>query len=439
MIRYGTSFNSTYDKALTYTDFFNGDEIVKGTDEITKTNNKTLHSNLQALLTYDKQFGDHEIGILAGISKVEDETDYISANRNGGSLDILDELAAGDPSSQTNDGYSYGHGLLSYFGRVNYSFDNKYLFEANIRRDGSSRFSEENRWGVFPSFSVGWRISQESFMENVDLFEDLRIRASWGELGNQEIGNYPYQAVMKLGYDYPFAGQLSSEARMTNAANSEISWERTQITNFGVDGILLKGKIDFAFEYYIKNTDDILLQLPIPATVGQNNASYSGYYYKKYIPEVINGGWDGNSTNDIIIIRYAEVLFTYAEAKIELGKIDQSVLKAINDVRRRESVSLPDITTLNQNQLRSVLRKERRVEFAMEEHRLFDIRRWKIAEEVMSGSVYGILNYWNSEHSDYDEHVLVEERQFDPQKDYLWPIPQSEMDINEQLYQNPGW
>jgi hypothetical protein len=399
MIRYGTSFNSTYDKALTYTDFFNGDEIVKGTDEITKTNNKTLHSNLQALLTYDKQFGDHEIGILAGISKVEDETDYISANRNGGSLDILDELAAGDPSSQTNDGYSYGYGLLSSFGRVNYSFDNKYLFEANIRRDGSSRFSEENRLGVFPSFSVEWRISQESFMENVDLFEDLRIRASWGELGNQEIGNYPYQAVMKLGYDYPFAGQLSSGARMTNAANSEISWKRTQITNFGVDGILLKGKIDFAFEYYIKNTDDILLQLPIPATVGQNNASYSGYYYKKYIPEVINGGWDGNSTNDIIIIRYAEVLLTYAEAKIELGKIDQSVLKAINDVRGRESVSLPDITTLDQNQLRSVLRKERRVEFAMEEHRLFDIRRWKIAEEVMPGSVYGILNYWNSERS----------------------------------------
>jgi hypothetical protein len=102
-------------------------------------------------------------------------------------------------------------------------------------------------------------------------------------------------------------------------------------------------------------------------------------------------------------------------------------------------VHLPDVTTLDQNQLRTILRRERRVEFAIEEHRLFDIRRWKIAEDVMSGSVYGILNYWDSERNDYGEHVLVEKRQFDPQKDYLWAIPQREKDVNEKLSQNPGW
>lgn len=176
-----------------------------------------------------------------------------------------------------------------------------------------------------------------------------------------------------------------------------------------------------------------------PDGLGKNNASYSGYYYKKYLPAVIEGSWSGNSTNDIIVIRYAEVLLTYAEAKIELGEIDQSVLDAINAVRGRESVDLPPVTTTNQDELRTILRRERRVEFAMEEHRLFDIRRWEIAEEVMPGPVYGILNYWDTERSDYGEHVLVEERQFDPQKDYLWAIPQSEMDINKKLSQNPGW
>jgi hypothetical protein len=174
--------------------------------------------------------------------------------------------------------------------------------------------------------------------------------------------------------------------------------------------------------------------------LGKNNASYSGYYYKKYIPATINGGWDGNSTNDIIILRYAEVLLTYAEAKIELNQIDRSVYDAINLIRGRASVNMPDVTTgKTQAALREILRRERRVEFAIEEHRLFDIRRWEIADEVMPGNVYGIRNYWNPERSDFGQHVLVENRQFNPARDYLWPIPQSEVDLNENLVQNPEW
>ncbi|MGV8094746.1 MAG: RagB/SusD family nutrient uptake outer membrane protein [Mangrovibacterium sp.] len=177
-----------------------------------------------------------------------------------------------------------------------------------------------------------------------------------------------------------------------------------------------------------------------PDGLGKNNASYSGYYYKKLIPAVINGGWDGNSTNDIIILRYAEVLLTYAEAKIEQNQIDQSVYDAINLVRGRASVNQPDVTTgKTQAELREILRRERRVEFAIEEHRLFDIRRWEIADEVMPGNVYGILNYWDTNRSDYGQHVLVENRQFNANRDYLWPIPQSEMDLNENLVQNPVW
>lgn len=176
------------------------------------------------------------------------------------------------------------------------------------------------------------------------------------------------------------------------------------------------------------------------ATLGKSNASYSGYYYKKFIPAVIDGWWGGNSTNDLVVIRYAEVLLTYAEAKIEQNQIDQSVYDAINDVRGRANVNMPAIPPgKSQAELREILRRERRVEFASEEQRLFDIRRWGIAEDVMPGNVYGILNYWDTDRNDYGEHVFIENRIFKPDRDYLWPIPQSEMDLNENLVQNPNW
>lgn len=129
--------------------------------------------------------------------------------------------------------------------------------------------------------------------------------------------------------------------------------------------------------------------------LGASNASFSGYYYKKYFPADVEGNWDSNSYNDIILIRYAEVLLTYAEAKIESGNIDQTVLNAINEVRGRSvyaSNPLPAVTTTSQSELREIVRRERRVEFPVEDQRLFDIRRWKIAEEVMSGNAYGIYN-----------------------------------------------
>lgn len=177
-----------------------------------------------------------------------------------------------------------------------------------------------------------------------------------------------------------------------------------------------------------------------PYRMGQNNASYTAYYYKKYTPAVIDGGWDGNSTNDVIVLRYAEVLLTYAEAKIENNDIDQSVYDAINEVRQRADVNMPAITTgKTQQELRDIVRRERRVEFAIEEQRLFDIRRWGIAEEVMPGDIHGIFNNFDNSREDYGSYVLVETRQFDPSKDYVWGYPQSEVDLNTNLIQNNKW
>lgn len=173
--------------------------------------------------------------------------------------------------------------------------------------------------------------------------------------------------------------------------------------------------------------------------LGENNASYSGYYYRKYIATEVSGSYDANSTNDIILLRYAEVLLTYAEAKIEAGSIDQTVLDAINAVRAREDVNMPLITTTDQSELRTIVRRERRVEFANEQGRLFDIRRWGIAEDVLDGQIYGILNNFDDTRTDYGEHVLVGTRVFNADRDYLWPVPQSEIDINENLVQNDNW
>ncbi len=287
LANYSTTFNYLYNQALLYyTDFpDNENSILKGSNDITNTSLKTWNTNFQGLINYSKDFNQHYISVLAGVSRIEETSTYIGVYRNNGSLSDLSEINAGDPDSQTNEGNSYGYGLLSYFGRINYSFMEKYLLEANLRRDGSSRFSEENRWGTFPSFSAGWRISNEPFMESLSFLRELKLRASWGQLGNQEIGYYPYQALMQLGFNYPLGGSLSSGAIMQTYPNSEISWETTTMTNVGVDMLLLEGKINFAFDYYVKNTTGILLNLPIPETVGldapQQNAG-----------EVQNRGWE---------------------------------------------------------------------------------------------------------------------------------------------------
>ncbi len=201
--------------------------------------------------------------------------------------------------------------------------------------------------------------------------------------------------------------------------------------------------------YVVILPGDVVNNIPIKYTdttsidcISKNNASFTGYYYKKYVPNDIAGDWDRNSSNDIVLLRFAEVLLTYAEAKIELNQIDQSVYDAINRVRQRPGVMMPQVTAATaptQAALRDAVRRERRAEFAVEDNRLFDIRRWKIAETVMNGPVYGIMNNFFKSRRDYGQHVLVETRIFKPTRDYLWAIPQSERSINPNIGQNNGW
>ena len=176
--------------------------------------------------------------------------------------------------------------LRSYFGRFNYDFKGKYLFEVNARYDGTSRFPEKGRWGLFPSISAGWRMSEEPFIkDNLDWIDNLKLRASWGQLGNQNIGNYPYQNVLSLGRNYSFGGTLASGAALTTLSNADIHWESTKVTNIGLDLGVLKGKLSMVFDYFDKTTSDILYSISVAKVLGLTPTSVNA-------GEVRNNGFE---------------------------------------------------------------------------------------------------------------------------------------------------
>ena len=210
----------------------------------------------------------HNISLLAGNSIEQYTSSSRQAQKTGYPNKDLDELEVGtmDP---TVAGSSLEDALISYFGRFQYDFKNKYLFEANIRYDGSSRFAAGNRWGLFPSFSAGWRISEEDFMGKASWIDELKFRGSWGQIGNQDIGRFQYVNAISLGYGYPFGGKYDGGGvAITQYRDPKIKWETTTMTNIGVDWSFLRGKISGEFEYFYKRTKDILRGIALPAQIG---------------------------------------------------------------------------------------------------------------------------------------------------------------------------
>lgn len=224
---------------------------------------------LQTLAQYNRTFNQHSINILAGFSQEEYKENGLGAYRNNFPNNSLYELNAGGSTNMQNSGSSSEWGLRSFFGRINYAFKERYLVEVNGRYDGTSRFPSSGRWAFFPSVSAGWRISEESFFKNnVTWVDNLKFRASWGQLGNQNIGNYPYQNVLSLGQNYPFGGTLSSGARVTTLANADIRWETTTATDIGFDLSLFKNRLSVVFDYFNKTTSDILSSLTVSSVLG---------------------------------------------------------------------------------------------------------------------------------------------------------------------------
>lgn len=260
----------------------------EGPNSLTDYNDNTNVITLQALLQYDKSFGEHNLSVLGGYSQEYTHFSYLQGFRKSFLNNSLSELNAGPVSGQQATGSAYEVALQSYFGRVSYNYQNKYLLEGNIRYDGSSRFAPENRWGIYPSFSGGWRMSEENFFEPLkNTVSELKIRGSWGILGNQNlstitnshgspIGNYPYIPTIASGQNYVFGDVVAPGVAPLNGANPLIQWETAKSTDFGLDASLFKGKISFTADYFIRNTDNILLNIPVGNVYGFNAPVQNG-------------------------------------------------------------------------------------------------------------------------------------------------------------------
>ncbi len=230
---------------------------------------KEVKYDLQLTANYEKTINNHFFKILGGFSMESWRTDDIGAWRKDFINDSLYEINAGDAATSTNSGGAKRWSVASFFGRLNYTFYDKYLLEANFRYDGSSRFAPGNQWGFFPSGSIGWNINKEGFMEDVDIVDQIKLRASIGQLGNSEkVDIYLWYAGIENGGFYNFNNTLAIGTRPGRFANTDLSWETTTTYNVGVDGSLWNGKLNLEVDFWRKNTHDILLTVPISTVIG---------------------------------------------------------------------------------------------------------------------------------------------------------------------------
>lgn len=237
---------------------------------LTQSMDETVYKNVFSYLRYTKTIGQSNVSIQGGYSLEKQDYYYLQGDRPDFSNSSTPELNAGNADPQFNNGYSNAWAISSFFGRANYDYRGKYLLEANLRYDGSSRLSPKSRWGLFPSFSGGWRITQENFMQGITSkgwLNDLKIRGSWGQLGNQNIGLYPYQALINIGANYPFGGSLTTGAYQSALNNENITWETTTMTNIGIDAVLFK-RLNITIDAYKKYTKDILRNAQVTGLVG---------------------------------------------------------------------------------------------------------------------------------------------------------------------------
>ena len=240
------------------------------------------------LLTYNKQFDKHSINVLLGHSVIGSRFYKTTASIQGFPTENIYELKGGTINPGAT-GESEEYKLQSFFGRVNYSYDDRYLFEFNIRHDGSSRMPKANRYATFPSLSAGWVFSNEGFMKDYRNFSLGKLRLSWGKLGNQEIGNYAYAATLGASGNYFFDQGANKQAGMvqTSVPNENIKWETTRSVNVAIDLGFFNNRIQTTFEWFDKKTSDILMQLAMPGIfLGSLSAPYQN------VGAVRNRGWE---------------------------------------------------------------------------------------------------------------------------------------------------
>ena len=229
--------------------------------------NRVLYENT---LSYEKDFGKHNISALIGVTS--EQTKRLGVNAGVRALASESVLSLGttrDYDSRTVGSSEFESAMYSLLGRINYSYDSKYMMTINFRRDGSSNFSKKNRYGNFPSFSAAWRVSQEKFMRNLDFITDLKIRGSWGILGNSNINAYQYQSTVSFDKICYYLNNVRVAGGFpTTPSNPDVKWESQYSTDLGLDLSMFNNHLSFTFDYFYKKTKDMLVEVPISFAAG---------------------------------------------------------------------------------------------------------------------------------------------------------------------------
>lgn len=273
---YYTSKSKGFYKRVPYTDWedpngFVGYVGTRTTNYLSESRTENIKTTTQFLINYDKQIGNHSINTMLGYENYYFKSEALAATRDQYILTEFPYLDLGDKNYQTNGGNAYENAYRSYFGRVMYNYKNKYYLQANARYDGSSRFHRDHRWGLFPSLSTGWVLTEESFMKNINPLSFLKLRFSWGTLGNEKIGNYPYQSTIQFSNSILYYGNNATAvqtAAIRNYTIENISWETTETYDIGIDANFFNNRLIFSGDYYKKKTKDMLLALAIPDYIG---------------------------------------------------------------------------------------------------------------------------------------------------------------------------
>ena len=271
-----SSLRKNHNKIVDYEAFeFEGRQMQAGGPDVARNqvqDNWNMSKNMTAnvFATYDLNVADrHDFKFMLGASAEYRKYANSSASRYDLPSNEYKEIDIGSVTTAAAGGNSTYSSLASLFGRLNYAFDDKYLIEANFRYDGSSKFARGQRWGLYPSFSAGWRISEESFFEGLkSTVSNLKLRASWGMLGNQSIGDFQFLSSFDSNGFYVFDGQTFDGYRERRMGNTAITWETSRNFNIGLDFALFRNRLDVTFDWFNRETQNILLALPKPSTVG---------------------------------------------------------------------------------------------------------------------------------------------------------------------------
>ena len=245
----------------------------KSNEKLTEGSRTYSDALIENTLTYDGTIGLHHVNLVVGQTYEEENTHEMTAW--GTNFPEPYFLQLGNASSRDASSFEYKHALTSYIARLNYDYDGKYLISGIIRRDGSSRLTKAIRWGTFPSVSVGWRIDKENFFPiNRNVVNMMKLRASYGVLGNENIGEYQYQATMnRNNMTYSFGNTPITGSAVSTFVNENIAWEKKKTTNIGIDVAMLNNRIEFTAEWYKNRSEDLLYSVPVPANAGVANTS----------------------------------------------------------------------------------------------------------------------------------------------------------------------